>query len=104
MKEKEDLKSLLKKMVPEARALATSKKSLKVSLEGSLSSMKKHDRELSVLKDELLETLDQYFKWVKAQISFIYLGLDLSQMDLFKMVCDGQLVDDEKVSLLGEVV
>lgn len=35
---------------------------------------------------------------------FFYPGLDLSQMDLFKVVRGGQLVDDEEVPPVGETI
>lgn len=35
---------------------------------------------------------------------FFYPGLDLSQMDMFKVVCGGKLVDDEEVPHVGETV
>lgn len=50
-----------------------------------------------------METYDQYFEWAKERITFLYQVLDLSQMDLFKMVLGGQLVDEEEVPLTGEV-
>lgn len=40
---------------------------------------------------------------MKEQIAFIYTRLDLSQMELFKEVYGGQLVDDDQFSSIGRV-
>lgn len=51
--------------------------------------------EVSSLKDEVATTLAQYFQRAGRQATFFYLNIDLSKMDLFHMVHDGWLVDEE---------
>lgn len=57
------LKEALKKTESEAKELFISEKNLKEFLEASLHSNKKLEEELHVIKDELVDTFDQYFKW-----------------------------------------
>lgn len=38
-----------------------------------------------------------YFECTKEQVSFFYPTLDLGMLDIFKVICDAQLVDEEKV-------
>lgn len=59
--------------------------------------------EMSALKNDLVEISNQYFEIGNEQIYFLYLGLDLSQKYLSKVVRNGQLVDDEEVPPSGEV-
>lgn len=66
-----------------------SENSLKESLEAALHSQKKLEEELSTLKDEFVDTYDQYFEQAHERVTFLYPDLDLIQMDLFKVVrCD----------------
>lgn len=58
---------------------------------------------MSTLKDDLIETFDQYFEQAKEQITFFYLRCDFSQMDLFKMICRGQIMDEDEVPPLKEI-
>ena len=46
---------------------------------------------------EVLSTMDKAFNRAKDQTLYLYLDLDLSQMDYFKVVQDGRLVDLEEV-------
>lgn len=101
--EREDLKTLHKMVELEARAYATGQKNLCGSLEGSLNSLNKLEGELSALKDDLVETSDQYLKQEKEHLEFLSSGLDLSQKDLFKVVCDGKLMDEEEFPTTGGV-
>lgn len=41
---------------------------------------------------------DFYFERENEKATFLYPELDLSQMDIFKVVCDSQLVEEEEVS------
>lgn len=50
---------------------------------------------MSACKDELVDTSDQYFEWAKVHVAFLYPDLDLSQLDLFKVVRDNQIVCKE---------
>lgn len=45
------------------------------------------------MKDDLVETYDIYFERSKEHATFLYPGMDLSSMGIFKVLCDGQLVD-----------
>lgn len=70
-------------------------KRLEKSLEEALNSVKGLMEEASFLKDEIIVTSDQYFKRAREHISFLFSNLQLSWMDLFQVVRDEQLVDDE---------
>lgn len=50
-----------------------------------------------------MKTFYQYLGRANEKIDFLYLRLDLSQIDLFKMVRGGKLVDDEEVPPVEEV-
>lgn len=62
VKENEDLKPLLKKVVLKAQTLAASKKNLKGFLEGTFNSPKKLQGEFSIIKGKFVETYDHYFE------------------------------------------
>lgn len=79
-----NLKKALKKVETRAKAFSISENNLKESLEATLISNKKLEEELSLFKDELVETSDQYFERVNEQLSFLYPDTNLSRMDLFK--------------------
>lgn len=51
----------------------------------------------------MVDTTGQYVEWRKEHLSFFYTGLDLSQMDLFKVNRGSQLMDEEVVPLIGEI-
>lgn len=53
---------------------------------------------VSKLKDDLMATSNTYFGLVNEQVSFLYHTLDHTTLDIFKVICNAQLVDDEKVS------
>lgn len=55
------------------------------------------DEELYAIKEKLVDTSDQYFEHGKEYIIFFYPKLDLSQTDLFKVVCDNQIMDENEV-------
>lgn len=44
-----------------------------------------HD-DLSKCNDRMVETLDKYFERAKGHMDFLYPGLDLIRLDLFKVV------------------
>lgn len=49
---------------------------------------------------EIIKTSHVYFEHVNEQVVFLNPKLDLSPMDIFKVVCDGQLVDERGGSFL----
>lgn len=49
------------------------------------------------LTDQVVSIFGIYFKHSKDNILFLYPQLDLRKMDFFKVVCNGQLVDEETV-------
>ena len=55
---------------------------------------------------EVLDASDATFDKAKSQTLCLYLDLDLSEMDFFKVVVDGHLVDREEVepSLINDLV
>lgn len=62
-----------------------------------LSSIKNLVKKVFTLKNDLVGTYDLYFKQEKEQVAFLYPVMNLSWMDLFKIVKGGQLVDYEYV-------
>lgn len=69
---------------------------MKETLKEALSSQKKLEGDLSQLKDKLVENSYQFFERENERISFLYPALDLSQMNLFKVVHDSQLVEEKE--------
>lgn len=65
-------------MLLEPWSLVALEKNLKESLEEAMRYKKKMEEELSMFKDELMNTSDQYFERVNEQIVFLYPELDLS--------------------------
>lgn len=61
-----------------------------------------HD-DLSKCNDKMVETLDKYFERAKEHMDFLYPGLDLIRLDLFKVIKGDQLVDDDDATLDQEV-
>lgn len=78
-------------MALEAQTHVEAGKRLKGLLEEALWSIKELNKEASSLKDEAATTFDQYFERGKGHLAFFYPNLDPSQMDLFKVVRDGQV-------------
>lgn len=74
-------------------------KRIEKSLEKALKSVIGLEKEVSSLKDEIVAASDQYFEMAREHIAFFYPNLYLSQMDLFQVVRDGRLDDDEKFSV-----
>lgn len=68
-------------------------KSLNKSLEVTLPSKKKLEDDLCTYKDEQMGTLYKYNDRANEQVAFLYFNLDLSQLDLLKVVWGGQLVE-----------
>lgn len=68
---------------------------MKGSLRKAFNSIKYLKEEAFTLKDELVAIFYQYFERAKEKITLFYRGLALSRMDLFKVVRDSQLVDNE---------
>lgn len=67
------------------------------SLYGTLFSKKKLEEEVSALKDHLLDTSSYiYFERAKEHVTFFHPKLDMSPMDIFKVVYDGHLMHEEK--------
>lgn len=56
-----------------------------------------------ILKGDMVEISDLYFLHAKEQITFIYPGLNLCYMYLFKVVQGCQVVDDEYAPPIGEI-
>lgn len=52
----------------------------------------------------MAETSNIYFERAKKHIAFLYLELDLSPIDMVKIVCDGKLVDVSDTSLTSHLV
>lgn len=48
----------------------------------------------------MVDTYGTYFGCAKVRVSFLYPTLDLSMIDIFKVICDGQLEGDREVSPL----
>lgn len=78
-------------------------KRIEKSLEKALKSVIGLEKEVSSLKDEIVAASDQYFEMAREHMEFFYPNLDLSQMDLFQVVRDGRLVDDEKFTIFWHV-
>lgn len=53
---------------------------------------------MSKLKEDLVVTSSTYFTSVKEHGSLFYLILGLNMLDIFKVIHDGQLLDDEELS------
>lgn len=70
-------------------------KCLEGSLKEALISIKSLEKDASSLKDEIVVAFDQYFELAKERVTSFYTDLDLNRMDMFKVVWDSQLVDDE---------
>lgn len=68
---------------------------MKGSLKKYPSSIKDLKKEASSLKDEVVAAFGQYSKMAKEHVIFFYSNLDLSRIDMFNVVQDGWLVDDE---------
>lgn len=88
------MKSIFKKVALKSRSYDEEGERLKVSLKKSPKSIK-DIKETSSLKDEVMAAFDHYFDREKEHVAFFYPNLDLSQMDLLKVVRDAQLVADE---------
>lgn len=82
--------SKLKEAKTKAHDFSASKKILQVSLYDILNLKSKLEYEVSELKDDLVETFDIYFEREKEQVALLHSELDLSHMDIFKVVCDDQ--------------
>lgn len=70
----------------------------KESLEVGHHSQNQLEEALFRCKDELVETLDCYFERANEPMDFFHPGLDLNGIDLFKLVKDGQILDEEDVA------
>lgn len=57
-----------------------------------------------MLKEDPMETFNVYFGWEKEHMAFFFLGWDMSLMDMFKVVCDDQILDDANDSSLVELI
>lgn len=51
-----------------------------------------------MLKDWLMDTSDMYFNQAKEWVTFLHPEIDLSQFDIFKVINDIQLVEEEEIS------
>lgn len=71
VQERDGLKDTLKNEESNDNYIILSQKSLKESLEVAIYSQKKLEEELSILKDELMDTYDQYFEKEKEQVVFL---------------------------------
>lgn len=72
-----------------ARQISSNQESLKLSLEDVLRSKKELEGSVWELKVEMVDTYGTYFGCAKVRVSFLYPTLDLSMMDIFKVICDG---------------
>lgn len=94
-KEQDDLKTRAWEVDTKALASVKEGNRLEKSLVEALNYLKGLKEEASLLKDEIVVASDLYFERARKQVSFLYPDLDLSKMDLFQVVQDVQLVDDE---------
>lgn len=69
---------------------------MQASLEDNLFSKKKLEKKVSMLKDKLGDTFKIYFQLVKEHVAFLHPELNISLMDIFKMVRDGQLMEEKQ--------
>lgn len=60
--------------------------------QNTLESTKEH---VSQPTDDVLETYDHHFEEERRQVALMYHHLDLSPLDPFKVIMDGELVDEE---------
>lgn len=88
IKEKEDLTTKLEAVDPNPHDFSCLENSLKESLEDGIYSKKKMEEELPNHKDELVDTYNLYFEGPKEHVAYLYLEMNLIQMNLFKMGCD----------------
>lgn len=61
----------------------------------TLLSQEKREGKLSECKEKLVKISNIYFERVNEKMSFFHPDMDLSQLDLFKVIKDGQLVDEK---------
>lgn len=94
-KEKETLMTKLQEAKIKDEEFVTSQQKLQVSLDIAPISQKNLEEEVYVLKEDLMQTSNIYFEREKEQVTFFHPGLDLISMDIFKVVSEGQLMDDE---------
>ncbi|CAI8598946.1 unnamed protein product [Vicia faba] len=81
-----------------SKKLAAKEDSSELSLKNVICSKKKLDGEVSELKNNLVVTSGTYFGHAKEQVSFFFPSLDLGMLDIFKIIHDGQLMDEEEAS------
>lgn len=94
-KDKDTWKKKLDDVEEKEKETITKEKSLRASLDTTICSKRELEDEVSNLQDKLVLTTDVYIERAREQVFFFY-----PQLDLFKVVYDFQLVDDEEVSLL----
>lgn len=70
----------------------------KESLEVAHHSQNQLEEALIRCKDELVETLDCFFERANEPMDFFHPSLDLNGLYLFKLVMDGQILDEEDVA------
>lgn len=68
---------------------------LEQSLKEYFSSVKILEEKTLLLNDEVVATPSQHFEKAKRHIGFFYPKLNLSKMDPFQVVQDGQMVDED---------
>lgn len=96
LRDKHDaLKALVEDTVVGAIAQFEEVKRLKYSLKRAQSTLDSLEERVSQLKDEVVVTFIHHFEKARRQVVFLYPNLDLSLMDLFEVIQDGQLVDEE---------
>lgn len=78
-----------------AKEISTEREYLRKSQNTFLIHQKELENEVLELIDEVVSSSNIYSECPKKHVSFLYPNLDLSQMDLLKVVCGGQLVDEE---------
>lgn len=83
-----------------AEEIYNNKKSLYESLNATLLFQQALEAEVLELTDEVMSTYGVYFERFKEKIYLLCPTLNLSQMDFLKVVCDGELVDEEATTPL----
>lgn len=79
-------------------------KKLQEFLDNFLNFRKKMDGEVSVLKDNMVDTSNIYFERENEHVAFFHLTLYMTFMGMFKVSRDVQLVDDKLVPSLDKPV
>lgn len=92
---RDDLKVLAKEGVAQTHVQQEKVGGLKKSLEESHRALESMEEWVSQLKNDVVVAFVYHFEEAKNRISILYPHLDLSPPDPFKVILDGELVDEE---------